>query len=268
MAKLKMTAVITEHNQLAADIFDMKIKAPQIAAEAVSGQFLSLYSKDGARLLPRPISLCDIDREKGELRLVYRIAGAGTMEFSKLHTGDTIDVLGPLGNGFPVKAGKKALLIGGGIGVPPMLQLAKALYEANASAPDLEKNGLIQTVLGYRDSQMFLKEEFAAYGSVYVATEDGSAGTKGNVLNAISEEGLDAELIYACGPTPMLRALKAYAKEYGIECWLSLEEKMACGVGACLACVCQSKDTDHHSQVHNKRICKDGPVFLADEIEL
>ena len=123
-------------------------------------------------------------------------------------------------------------------------------------------------MLGYRDSQMFLKEEFEAYGPVYAATEDGSAGTKGNVLDAIREQGLKADIIYACGPTPMLRALKAYAAEQGMECWLSLEEKMACGVGACLACVCQSKDIDRHSQVHNKRICKDGPVFLADEIEL
>lgn len=101
-----------------------------------------------------------------------------------------------------------------------------------------------------------------------MATEDGSFGAKGNVLDAIRENGLDAQVIYACGPTPMLRALKAYAGEQGMECWLSLEEKMACGVGACLACVCRSKEVDGHSHVHNKRVCKDGPVFLADEIEL
>ena len=103
---------------------------------------------------------------------------------------------------------------------------------------------------------MFLKEEFEAYGSVTVATEDGSVGTKGNVLDAIRENDLKADVIYACGPTPMLRALKAYSQEKGILCYLSLEEKMACGIGACLA------------QVHNKRICKDGPVFLAEDIEL
>ena len=195
---------------------------------------------------------------------MYRIAGEGTKEFSGLTAGDTIDVLGPLGNGFPLKAGKKAFLIGGGIGVPPMLELAKALHGLNAAGED----GLVRSVLGYRDSQMFLKHEFEAFGPVHVATEDGSAGTKGNVLDAIREQGLSADIIYACGPTPMLRALKAYAADQGIPCLLSLEEKMACGVGACLACVCQSKDVDDHSQVHNKRICKDGPVFLADEIEL
>ena len=186
---------------------------------------------------------------------------AGTEEFSHLKAGDTIDVLGPLGNGFTLREGKKAFLIGGGIGIPPMLELAKELSLVTG-----REN--IQAVLGYRDSQMFLKEEFEQYGPVYVATEDGSFGTKGNVLDAIRENALDAQVIYACGPTPMLRALKAYAKEQGMECWLSLEEKMACGVGACLACVCRSKEVDGHSHVHNKRVCKDGPVFLADEIEL
>ena len=200
-------------------------------------------------------------RENGRLRIVYRIAGAGTKEFSALTAGDTIDVLGPLGNGFPLLEGKKAFLIGGGIGIPPMLELAKALNKVNGGE-------MVQSVIGYRDSHMFLKEEFEAYGSVTVATEDGSAGTKGNVLDAIRENGLQADVIMACGPTPMLRAIKAYAQEHGIECYLSLEEKMACGVGACLACVCKSKEVDGHSHVHNKRICKDGPVFKAEEVEL
>ena len=189
------------------------------------------------------------------------MAGAGTEEFSALKAGDTVDILGPLGNGFPLLEGKKAFLIGGGIGIPPMLQLAKELSALNGSE-------MVQSVIGYRDSQQFLKDEFEAYGPVYTATEDGSRGTKGNVLDAIREHALTADVIYACGPTPMLRALKTYAAEHGIQCWISLEEKMACGVGACLACVCQSKEKDEHSQVHNKRICKDGPVFLADEIDL
>ena len=261
MAKVKMTAEIVSQEELAAGIYSMWIKASEIASQAVAGQFVDLYSKDGSRLLPRPISLCEVDKEQGLLHMVYRIAGAGTKEFSALAAGDTVDVLGPLGNGFPLQEGKKAFLIGGGIGIPPMLQLAKELCAVNGK-------DMVQAVLGYRDSQMFLKDEFEAYGSVHVATEDGSAGTRGNVLNAIREEGLDAQVIYACGPTPMLRALKAYAAENGIECWLSLEEKMACGIGACLACVCKSKEIDEHSQVHNKRICKDGPVFLADDIEL
>ena len=136
-----------------------------------------------------------------------------------------------------------------------MLELAKNL--------NCEK----QMVLGYRDA-LFLNDEFEQYGKVYVATEDGSAGTKGNVIDAIKANGLEADVIYACGPTPMLRALKAYAAENGIECWLSLEEKMACGIGACLGCVCKTKEKDAHSNVCNKRICKDGPVFLATEVEI
>ena len=125
-----------------------------------------------------------------------------------------------------------------------------------------------QIIVGYRNDETFLKTEFEQNGEVYISTEDGSAGTKGNVMDAIRENGLEADIIYACGPTPMLRAIKNYAEENGIECYISLEERMACGIGACLACVCKTKEKDHHSNVHNKRICKDGPVFLSTEVEI
>lgn len=257
MGKVKMTAKVVSQQALTDDIFSMWIQADEIAGAAVPGQFISVYTKDTGKLLPRPISLCQVDKEKGQLRIVYRVVGAGTSQFSGYQAGDDIEIMGPLGNGFPLEraAGKKVFLIGGGIGIPPMLELARQL--------DCEK----QAVLGYRDV-LFLNDEFEKFSDVYVATEDGSAGTKGNVLDAIRENGLKADVIFACGPTPMLRALKAYAEEHEIECWLSLEEKMACGIGACLACVCQSKGVDEHSHVHNKRICKDGPVFLAQEVEL
>ena len=147
--------------------------------------------------------------------------------------------------------------MGGGIGVPPILELAKQI-DCDAK----------QVIVGYRDSETFLRDEFEQNGQVYISTEDGSEGTKGNVMDAIRENDLEADIIYACGPTPMLRAIKAYAEEKGIECWLSLEERMACGIGACLACVCQTKEKDHHSNVNNKRICKDGPVFLSTEVEI
>lgn len=272
MAKIKMMAAVTRQEQLADGIFDMRIQAPGIAAGAIPGQFVSLYSGDGSRILPRPISLCGIDREEGELRLVYRVAGAGTKEFSSLRPGDAIEVLGPLGNGFTWKPGTRVCLVGGGIGIPPLLELAKAISLENASgfrgSQDRQAGEpvLVRSVLGYRNSQLFLKEEFEVYGPVHIATEDGSRGTMGNVMDVI--RGIRADVIYACGPTPMLRALKVFGAEHGIPCYLSLEEKMACGVGACLACVCGSKEIDSHSQVHNKRVCKDGPVFLAEEIEL
>lgn len=251
--KKKMTATVLSQTSLGTDIYDMKIRAAEIAREAKPGQFVSVYSKDGARILPRPISICEIGEDT--LRLVYRIAGEGTREFSGLAAGDTVEILGPLGNGFPMEP-EKAFLIGGGIGIPPMLELAKQL--------DCEK----QILLGYRDSGMFLKEEFEPYGKVYVASEDGSVGTPGNVMDAIRENALTAEVIYACGPKPMLRAIKAYAEEAGIPAWISMEERMACGIGACLACVCGSREVDDHSHVRNKRVCKDGPVFEAREVEL
>ena len=258
MAKLKMTAAVTSQVQLAEGIYDLRLAAGEIAAQAVPGQFVSLYSKDGSRLLPRPISLCGIDKEKGELRLVYRVAGAGTKEFSALTAGDTIDVLGPLGNGFPLLEGKKAFLIGGGIGIPPMLGLAKSLKESGSD---------VTAVLGYR-SELFLQDEFASSSNVYNATEDGNSGTKGTVIDAIKENNLDADIIFACGPKPMLRAIKELAAQKKIPCYISLEERMACGIGACLACVCQTKNVDGHSNVHNARVCKDGPVFKAEEVEL
>lgn len=254
MGKVKITAEVVSQTCIATDIYSLILKAGEIASQAVAGQFVSVYSKDGRRMLPRPISLCGIDKEAGTLRLVYRIAGKGTNEFSKLQAGDTVDILGPLGNGFMKESGK-AILIGGGIGIPPMLQLAKEL--------DCEKS----VVLGYRD-EIFLNEEFEPYAQVYMSSEDGQHGVKGNVIDAIKEYGVDGAVIYACGPTPMLRGIKAYAMEKGIECQISMEEKMACGVGACLACVCKTKEIDEHSQVHNRRICKDGPVFYAEEVEL
>ena len=131
-----------------------------------------------------------------------------------------------------------------------------------------ELNGEKQVVAGYRNEQIFLGEELGEHAAFYVATEDGSRGTKGNVLDCIRENELKADVIFACGPTPMLRAIKAYAEEHNITCYISLEERMACGIGACLACVCKSKEKDGHSNVHNKRVCKDGPVFLSTEVEI
>lgn len=252
--KSREFASVIEQKRIATDTYSMWIQTEQIAKDAKPGQFISVYTKDDSRMLPRPISICEIDREAGKLRIVYRVVGQGTDEFSRLQAGDTIEILGPLGNGFPLKE-KKAFLMGGGIGIPPMVQLAKEL--------DCE----VQIIAGYRD-ELFLTEELSAAGKLYIATEDGSAGTKGNVMDAIRENGLSADIIYACGPKPMLRAIKAYAEENNIECYISMEEKMACGIGACLACVCQSKEVDEHTHVHNKRICKDGPVFLSTEVEL
>ena len=170
--KSREEAIVIRQEEIADGVFSMWLKTDEIAKNAKAGQFISVYCKDGSRMLPRP-----------------------------------------LGNGFPKKS-KKAILIGGGIGIPPMLELAKEL--------ECEK----QIVLGYRD-ELFLTEEFEKAGEIYLATEDGSMGTKGTVLDAIRVNELKADIIYACGPTPMLKEEKEYAKEAGIESWISMEERMA-----------------------------------------
>lgn len=251
---IKKQVTITSINQLSKDVYSMWIEDSHIASMAKPGQFVSLYCRSNNRLLPRPLSICEIDESKTSIRLVYRVMGDGTKEISSYKEKDTIEVMGPLGNGFTLED-KKAILVGGGIGIPPMLELAKQLP------------GEKIIVLGYRDTT-FLVEDFKGLGHVYIATEDGSMGTKGNVIDAIRENYLEGQIIYACGPTPMLRGIQLYGQDNGISTQLSLEERMACGIGACLACVCKSKERDSHTHVHNKRICKEGPVFYGEDIEL
>ena len=255
--KKKVTAIVVSQQEIATDIYEMWLET-ELAALAKPGQFLCLYTGDGGKLLPRPISICEVDDERKRLRIVYRVAGAGTKEFATYCSGQRVPVLGCLGNGFPLEEGegKTAFLIGGGIGVPPILQLAK------------ERTGKNIILAGYRNGETFLREDFEKYGELHIATEDGSVGTKGNVMDAIEKEKLKADLIYACGPMPMLRAIKRYAQKHGIKAYISLEERMACGVGACLGCVCKTTKVDAHSHVNLARICTDGPVFEAGEVDI
>ncbi len=259
--KIRETATIISQECLCPGVFSMWM-ATGMAKEALAGQFISVYSNNAARLLPRPISICEIDCSKGMLRIVYRIAGAGTEEFSHLEKGDTVDILGPNGNGFlpackkEIRSTDRALLIGGGIGIPPMLELSKSLT-CNVSI-----------VVGYRSSdQVFLLDDLKKEGTVYVATDDGSMGTGGTVIDAINDNKIEADIIFACGPLPMLRGVKELGKRLDVPTYISMEERMACGVGACLGCVCTSTDIDDHSKVNNKRVCADGPVFDAMEVE-
>ncbi len=255
--KRKEIAAVISQEEIAANIFDLWIQT-EMAKEAQPGQFICLYPKRESTLLPRPISICEVDKEQGRLRMVYRIAGAGTKEFSTYKQGDTVAVLGVLGNGFPVEKaeGKTVFLMGGGIGIPPMLELAKQIKADK------------KILAGYRNADLFLKEDLEKYGEIYIATEDGSVGTKGNVMDAIRANGLKPDMIFACGPMPMLRAIKEYAQAEGVEAYISLEERMACGVGACLGCVAKTTHKDHHSHVNNARICTDGPVFEAKEVDI
>ncbi|WP_026659280.1 dihydroorotate dehydrogenase electron transfer subunit [Butyrivibrio sp. AC2005] len=263
--KKKIAAEVIAQDVIAEGIMDLRLKT-DLAEDANPGQFIGIYPKNKSTLLPRPISICGYDKNEGTLRIVYRIAGSGTAEFALYRPGNHVDILGILGNGFPTdKAqGKRVLIIGGGIGVPPLLGLAKELKEGLGEnfAED------ITMVMGYRNSETFLADEFRNYGNLFIATEDGSVGTKGNVIDACRENKIEADVIFSCGPMPMLRGVAAYAKEISAKAYISLEERMACGVGACLGCICKTKNVDEHSHVNNARICTDGPVFDADDLEL
>ncbi len=265
MKKTKEEARIISQQTMADGIYDMWLETG-IALEAAPGQFVGVYPDNKATLLPRPISICEIDKTKSVIRLVYRVVGSGTKEFSTYKEGDKVMLLGPLGNGFPLDkaAGKRVVVMGGGIGVPPLLETVKRL------SGDMEGNepSEVCAVMGYRDSEAFLAEEFQSFSAIHIATEDGSIGTKGNVIDAMRQDNISGDVIFACGPMPMLKGIKAYAQEKGIKAYVSLEERMACGVGACLGCICKTKEVDHHSHVKNARICTDGPVFDADELEL
>ncbi len=266
--KREVTAHVVRQEYLTGDILDLVLETP-LAEEAKPGQFVDLYCPDSSRLLPRPISICDV--YAGNVRLVYRTVGSGTREFALLKEGDTVRMVGNLGNGYDLNTakGRHVMAVGGGLGIPPMKLLMKRLHSLEGDS----RPASLTTVLGYRDSQStFLDQEFDGYGKVILASDDGSVGIKGTVLDAIREAEKSRnerpEVIYACGPMIMLKAIGAYAEEKGIDAYISLEERMACGVGACLGCVVKTVRKDGHSQVNNARICTEGPVFAASEVML
>lgn len=260
MTKNYETALIIRQEEIADDIYSVWLKSDKIAKNARPGQFVGVFPTDGSMILPRPISICEIDTIDGSLRLVYRTAGKGTSELATFHTGSMVRMIGPLGNGYDIELarGKKALVIGGGIGIPPMLELAKELENVSAKT---------DAVMGFRD-ELFLMEEFRNVAETHIATDTGKFGTKGTVIDAIVDDNVEADIIFACGPMPMLKAIKSYSELHGIPAYISLEERMACGIGACLGCVVKTNHEDHHSHVNNARICTEGPVFNAEEVAI
>lgn len=245
---------IISKQAIAKGIFDLIIKCPEIAEITKAGQFAQV-SAEGF-FLRRPISICDIDKEKGTIRLVFEVRGKGTDKISELNKGDSIDIIAPLGNGFKVLDGKKAICIGGGIGTPPMVGIAKE-YGKNATV-----------ISGFRSANaVILQDDFKAQGNeTILCTDDGTSGIHGFVTDALKEK-LQTEkpdIIYACGPMPMLKAVVTIAEEYGIESQVSLEQRMACGVGACLVCVCRTVKDGKEIFSH---VCTDGPVFDGKEVD-
>lgn len=238
--------------EIADGIFDFTVSAPEIAKKAVAGQFLHILCGDGV-FLRRPISICDAFDDN--LRFIFEVKGEGTALLAKKETGSLIDIIGPLGNGFVNKEYKNPVIIGGGIGVFPLFKLAKE-YENP------------QIFLGFRSkNKVVMEEEFASVGNVRIATDDGSYGYNGYAVSMLEEylSSNECDMIFSCGPTPMLSAVKAMAEKKGIPCRISLEQRMGCGIGACLVCSCETIFSGHNKY---KRVCKDGPVFNSSEVNL
>ena len=236
---------IRSNEPLTASVWRMTL-AGDTQAITAPGQFVNL-AIDGL-FLRRPISVCDCEPDR--LTLIYKVVGEGTERMSRMKAGDELDLLTGLGNGFSIGADlRRPLLVGGGVGVPPLYLLAKRLLAAGLP---------VQAVLGFNTAaECFYEAEFRALGcGVTVATVDGSAGVKGFVTTAIAHRNLDFDYFYACGPLPMLRALCDAVPQEG---QLSFEERMGCGFGGCMGCTCRTKNGP-------KRICKEGPVLEKGEI--
>ncbi len=243
---------LVKADKLTTDVYDFTLDCPELAAKAVPGQFAQIRLPGHA--LRRPISICGIDRERGTLRFVFQIRGQGTAELAEFQQGQEPEILAPLGNGFPIDPAKRTLLVGGGIGVPPLLGCAAELKE-NAVA-----------VLGFRSKNaVILERDFKAAGAKpLIATDDGSYGFHG-LVTALAEKE-EFETVFACGPAPMLKAVRALAEQRKVPCFLSLEERMACGIGACLGCA--TPLLDESGNQYFGHVCKDGPVFDCRRVVL
>jgi len=255
---LKTTHIckIQEIDEIASGIYNVMVICPEIAKIAEAGQFLHIDCGDGINnMLRRPISICDTTNDT--VRFIFETKGSGTKWLSQRVAGNTLDIVGPVGNSFVISERyEKPVIIGGGIGVFPLYMLAKQLDNA-------------QVLLGFRSiDRVVMEQEFATVSkSTTVATDDGSYGYQGyavELLEKILQMG-DADIIYSCGPAPMLKAVKLLAEKYKVKCQLSLEQRMGCGIGACLVCTCE---TTAQGMEKHKRVCKDGPIFWSDEIVL
>lgn len=248
MKKL-VTGVVVNINEIASNVFRLDIEVGDIINQVIPGQFCSVYVDDKKHLLPRPISVCDVDLVNKRLSVVFMKVGDGTHILSNSKIGDELKILMPLGNGYSIEDKYKNIaVVGGGVGVPPMVMLYKKLKEEI-------KDSEITTYLGFRD-ETFLVDEFE---NANIATDSGKNGTRGNVLDLIKKDNKKLDVIYACGPKKMLEALVEYAKSNNIKCYVSMEERMGCSIGACVGCVVKIND-------EYKKVCVDGPVFDGEEV--
>lgn len=251
-------AEILENRRIAEDVYSMRLSC-EAAKTAVAGQFAAVYTNNPATLLPRPLSICEIDKKNETLRIVYRVVGKGTLDLSKAREGDKLRLLAPLGNGFGVDLTHKNFVVaGGGIGVPPLLELVKQIRgEA--------KDAKITACLGFRsNTDVILEQDFAQYADIVeISTDDGSYGAPGNVVDMLSKLAEKPDVAYGCGPKIMLMSFAKWAADSETLCYVSLEERMACCIGACLACVAKIHKDGAMAQ---RRVCYDGPIFNAREL--
>lgn len=239
--------------QLNASTYSFVIDCPELAQESWCGRFVNILC--GEKTLRRPISISEIDKQAGTITLVFEVRGEGTKWLAARKAGDELDLLGPLGNGFFPDTEKRGIFIGGGIGCPPMLGACRE-YGENAEA-----------ILGFRSgaNAILVGKFMDCCRSVDITTNDGTLGTKGFVTDVLKPK-LEADkncVVYACGPTPMLKGVAAMCADMGVQCMVSLEQRMACGIGACLCCAQKTQDSTGE---HMRHVCKNGPVFDSKEV--
>lgn len=238
-------------------VYSLKLNSPELADGCLPGQFFEIKvgGNDSRFILRRPFSVAFCDDKTVTIR--YNVVGAGTEWLSRITPGHELDVLGPLGHGWPIDKSKKTLLVGGSTGIFSVLGAASRLGNMSGA------------VLGFRSCELVNSvEDFEAFGStVSVITEDGSSGRKGLITELVKEEleKIKYDLIFVCGSTMMMKNVAAVVKPYGIDCYVSMEERMACGVGACMGCVVKLK-SDNEQGWEYKRACAEGPVFNASEV--
>jgi len=246
---------IVSNKQLTNNVYELVLKGDLVKTMHIPGQFIHIQVPRPDLILRRPISIAKINQLNSTCTIVLRASGQGTQSIVETKVNDTLNVMGPLGNGFPIiflEKENKALLIGGGIGIPPLLECAKQLYEKGVTST---------IVLGFiNHSAVFYESEFKQYGEVIIATDDGSYQTKGNVKTIIDKLDQTFDAIYACGPTGLTRMVNEQYKDHP-NAYISLEERMACGIGACAGCTVTKND-----KLSNFKVCSDGPVFKTNEV--
>ena len=258
----KVFAELVKKEMIIENIYKFSVKSEELASEAKAGQFLEIkVTNDVEPLLRRPISIYNVDKENGIVEFIFQVKGRGTEILKTRTEGELIDILGPLGNGvFSVKEYDNVAIIGGGIGTYPLYELAKELKG---------KAKKVTMYMGFRNKDLVtLEKEFAeVVDELVITTDDGSYMKKGYAIDYLREdcEKTVFDAIFACGPTPMLKAVKAFGEEKKIYTEISLEERMGCGVGACLGCATKIIEGDSFKYGH---VCKDGPVFDATRVEL